>query len=536
MPLFNNSLASRSAPRPLSHGDPPLQHPNPAMHPEFVPESPLQFVGLVQSRLLASPETPVSPCNSSAPAPAAMSLASLDPAHRRGGWAMLNPFHALSPRQVARKPLQDLQADGQPARNSYTLLAKLFGHSVGSKRAQGSSIPVVATPQSPSSSPDAPSPPEPRPLPPSPPSSPPRSPRSKTARPTSLLSLSSLMSISSSSSSGSCADDCAESESPAMPPECKALDHALELMRQDNHRSAAEAFLDVAFSNTPRSPPPPPPSDDADDDPDDISSAPSFLVRMPTESTVMARRLRHLACYCYGVCLLYGYGIEQDYIAAVKWLTKAAVNNEVLAIHELGLCFQKGWAIQCFGSIVDRQREKAKLKQIAVAWFKKGAELGYPASQFKLAMCYLQGDGIKYDKYEAARWFRMAGDRGYPLGEHSWAYHKHYVDPSTLMFSNVLNQGSDQFTPFPAFQNHYSGQWLNSLRMGLLTCVQGYRSGIENVSLMLRAWTFVAMAAQEHQRRCADANDRGVDGRCHSTAASPGRRHLVVPAIDWSID
>ncbi len=38
-------------------------------------------------------------------------------------------------------------------------------------------------------------------------------------------------------------------------------------------------------------------------------------------------------------------------------------------------------------------------------------------SQFNLALCYVNGDGVPQDKVEAAKWYRKAAEQGYGPAE-----------------------------------------------------------------------------------------------------------------------
>lgn len=49
----------------------------------------------------------------------------------------------------------------------------------------------------------------------------------------------------------------------------------------------------------------------------------------------------------------------------------------------------------------------------AVKWFSKSAEQGYVGAYYTLGCMYEEGKGVKQDHAEAVKWFRKAGEQGY---------------------------------------------------------------------------------------------------------------------------
>ena len=130
------------------------------------------------------------------------------------------------------------------------------------------------------------------------------------------------------------------------------------------------------------------------------------------------------AQYCVGICYMSGNGVTKDCTEAVKWFERAAEQGEPKAQFKLGYCYEHGngvgvdldkaidlyfmaasrghfWAISrikslyCFSGEFDIRASKA---------FK-----GDVKSQFEIGMLYHQGGQMK----EAARWYRMAAEKGY---------------------------------------------------------------------------------------------------------------------------
>ena len=45
--------------------------------------------------------------------------------------------------------------------------------------------------------------------------------------------------------------------------------------------------------------------------------------------------------------------------------------------------------------------------------FREAAEQGHTNAEYEVGMCYLDGDGVYEDEYEAAKWFRKAALKGH---------------------------------------------------------------------------------------------------------------------------
>ena len=85
------------------------------------------------------------------------------------------------------------------------------------------------------------------------------------------------------------------------------------------------------------------------------------------ESTELLRQAAELgnatAQAYYAGSLKMGYGVEQDFVGAVRWYRKAAAQKYPYAFYELGLCYQHGLG-------VDRDLDQAE------AWYRKAYEGG----------------------------------------------------------------------------------------------------------------------------------------------------------------
>ncbi|KAI9207523.1 uncharacterized protein BJ171DRAFT_277024 [Polychytrium aggregatum] len=133
-----------------------------------------------------------------------------------------------------------------------------------------------------------------------------------------------------------------------------------------------------------------------------------------------------LACYAFGICLLNGYGVDINYPMAINWLTKAAAHQEPLACYQLGLIFQKGVGIDEYIAPAGMRKDDRR-KEIMVKWFRRGADLCDAKSLYALGMSYLNGDGVRKDKHEAAAYLRLAGEQGHPVKDHRWIFNEKYA-------------------------------------------------------------------------------------------------------------
>lgn len=72
-----------------------------------------------------------------------------------------------------------------------------------------------------------------------------------------------------------------------------------------------------------------------------------------------------------GEMYLYGKGVSQDYVEAVKWFRKSAEQGHIGAYYPLGCMYEEGKG-------VPRDHDEA------VKWFRKAGEQGYADTQLKI--------------------------------------------------------------------------------------------------------------------------------------------------------
>lgn len=137
-----------------------------------------------------------------------------------------------------------------------------------------------------------------------------------------------------------------------------------------------------------------------------------------------------------GICLIIGYGCEENPHEALKWWTKAAEQGDLCSQRCLWSCYYSGnsgirknykkafhWLEQAAlqnddesqfmlgvchynGQGVQKSREKA------FECFKMAAESGHPDAQYHLANYYLNGCVVEKDVMEAWEWFNLAAEQG----------------------------------------------------------------------------------------------------------------------------
>ncbi|CAG8442721.1 5382_t:CDS:2 [Dentiscutata heterogama] len=90
----------------------------------------------------------------------------------------------------------------------------------------------------------------------------------------------------------------------------------------------------------------------------------------------------------------------QRYTKAFKLLKNATDKGNIMAMHNLGLCYQKGR-----GTDLDKDQGFKLLKQ--------AAEKGVPNSPYELAKCYEYGEGTVEDLKQASYWYKKAIENNY---------------------------------------------------------------------------------------------------------------------------
>ena len=103
------------------------------------------------------------------------------------------------------------------------------------------------------------------------------------------------------------------------------------------------------------------------------------------------------AQYRMGMMARFGWGMDKDTAAAVRWLSAAARQNHAQAQAELGAMYRLGRGVP------EDAREAARLLTAA-------ALAGVGIAQLSVGRMYRDGIGVDRDLVEAYAWFSAAGD------------------------------------------------------------------------------------------------------------------------------
>jgi uncharacterized protein len=98
-----------------------------------------------------------------------------------------------------------------------------------------------------------------------------------------------------------------------------------------------------------------------------------------------------------GMMARFGWGMDKDTAAAVRWLSAAARQNHAQAQAELGAMYRLGRGVP------EDAREAARLLTAA-------ALAGVGIAQLSVGRMYRDGIGVDRDLVEAYAWFSAAGD------------------------------------------------------------------------------------------------------------------------------
>ena len=158
---------------------------------------------------------------------------------------------------------------------------------------------------------------------------------------------------------------------------------------------------------------------------------------------MLAREGDPEAQYQLASCYHSGYGVEENDSLAFVWAKKSAEQNYPAGLYFLAFCYETGKGCSAnmgnANSLYKKAYERATLRsndgdpsaqfvlgkifdygnggvtqnqEVAVRWYLRAAEQGYPGAQFNLGNCYQLGEGVKEDKSQAVYWYRQAALQG----------------------------------------------------------------------------------------------------------------------------
>lgn len=100
-----------------------------------------------------------------------------------------------------------------------------------------------------------------------------------------------------------------------------------------------------------------------------------------------------------------GKGVAPDPVEALKWLEKAAANDNILAQRFLGALYANG--AHADGKITVKPDSKK-----SAAWYLRAAYNGDGPSQAVLGTLYMTGKGVEKDSIQAIKWNKLAAAKG----------------------------------------------------------------------------------------------------------------------------
>jgi TPR repeat protein len=124
-------------------------------------------------------------------------------------------------------------------------------------------------------------------------------------------------------------------------------------------------------------------------------------LRRAAERKGKAEDQHQLACFFY-----HGReGLKQDYVAAAKWWSKAAAQEDADAEYSLGRCCSRGEGVE-------------KNVALAAAWVGKAADQGQVNAQGYLGCLYQEGKGVEQDDALAVAWYEKAAVGGDAISQY----------------------------------------------------------------------------------------------------------------------
>ena len=133
----------------------------------------------------------------------------------------------------------------------------------------------------------------------------------------------------------------------------------------------------------------------------------------------------------------YGVGTTENFNQAIKWLERAASNNNEYAAYMMGLVYR-----------LDGYNQDV---QKSIKWHMMASYLGYVEANIELGHMHEVGFGyLQSDPYEAIKWYKKAADGGSPEGQTRLAniYAGHYIDwdnPDDI-FKNEIKKVTNEYS------------------------------------------------------------------------------------------
>jgi len=124
------------------------------------------------------------------------------------------------------------------------------------------------------------------------------------------------------------------------------------------------------------------------------------------------------AAYMLAGCYSDGNGVPQDYALGTQWLEKSANLGLAKSQHDVGHMYARNarntqWLASRPANPTD---PKANMEE-AVRWYRCAADQGYPEAEYRLAVCYSNGEGLQSDSKQAFVWHLRAAEHGHIISQ-----------------------------------------------------------------------------------------------------------------------
>lgn len=155
--------------------------------------------------------------------------------------------------------------------------------------------------------------------------------------------------------------------------------------------------------------------------------------------------------YFYGGCFNEGWGVEVDYVEAMKWYKKAAEKNQKYSFNAIGNLYRIGNGVEAD-------------PKLAFEWYNKGVNVKDPQAMLNLGNCYYYGIGAEKNLDKAIKLWEDAATYGNAYAEAQLGDCYFYgmgVEKSIDKAVEHLTKAADQGVPGAQYRLgilYYAGQ------------------------------------------------------------------------------
>jgi TPR repeat protein len=124
------------------------------------------------------------------------------------------------------------------------------------------------------------------------------------------------------------------------------------------------------------------------------------------------------------------YGKKNDFQSAIMWLEKAAEHDDIDA---------------SYLNFIGQFYEKKNKYQESVKWYTKAADKNYAKAQYKLALFYGLGKGVKEDLDVSKEWLKKAAEQGYDAAIKLLTEDKEEILSTEVTDDDLVNAWTDKY-------------------------------------------------------------------------------------------